>query len=253
MKAAGKTPKNDKWKARYKEPVAPDTATLPPLPEGWCWATVEVLGDTEEQPVLTGPFRTSLGRADFVADGVPVLTIGCLKSSGIQMEKALHVTRAKANELERYSLRPGDVLFSRMASVGRAGLVCEPLSGTLFNYHIMRLRLNRRAIAPSLFVMYVRGSRVVKEYVVNINHGVTRDGINTAQLLGLPVALPPRAEQDRIASEVEILLSLGEAQLDIVHANTVRSRRLRQAILKRAVEGNLVDQNEPRGQSLGPR
>ena len=40
MKAAGKTPKNDKWKARYKEPSAPDTATLPRLPEGWCWATV---------------------------------------------------------------------------------------------------------------------------------------------------------------------------------------------------------------------
>ena len=30
-------PKN--WKAKYKEPVAPDTANLPPLPEGWCWAT----------------------------------------------------------------------------------------------------------------------------------------------------------------------------------------------------------------------
>ena len=32
----GKTqPKN--WKAKYKEPVAPDTTSLPMLPEGWCW------------------------------------------------------------------------------------------------------------------------------------------------------------------------------------------------------------------------
>ena len=253
MKAAGKAPKNDKWKAKYKEPIAPDTAALPPLPEGLCWATVEMLGDTEEQPVLTGPFGTSLGRADFVAGGVPVLTIGCLKSSGVDMQKALYVTCAKAKELKRYSLHSGDVLFSRMASVGRAGLVCGTLSGAIFNYHLMRLRLNQCAIAPSLFVMYVRGSHVVKEYVVNINHGVTRDGINTAQLLGLPVALPPRVEQDRIASQVDILSSLGEAQLDIVHGNIVRSRRLRQAILKRAVEGSLVDQSEPRGRSLWPR
>ncbi len=36
-------PKN--WKAKYKEPVAPDTANLPPLPEGWCWATVEQSAD----------------------------------------------------------------------------------------------------------------------------------------------------------------------------------------------------------------
>ena len=45
LKAAGKTPKDDKWKAKYQEPVAPDTSTLPELPEGWCWATVDQLLD----------------------------------------------------------------------------------------------------------------------------------------------------------------------------------------------------------------
>ena len=45
LKAAGKTPKDDKWKAKYEEPVAPDTSTLPELPEGWCWASVGPAGD----------------------------------------------------------------------------------------------------------------------------------------------------------------------------------------------------------------
>ena len=40
MKAAGKTPKYDTWKAKYKEPAAPHTAALPLLRDGWCWATV---------------------------------------------------------------------------------------------------------------------------------------------------------------------------------------------------------------------
>ena len=44
LKAAGKTPKDDKWKAKYEEPVAPDTSTLPELPEGWCWAASTNLG-----------------------------------------------------------------------------------------------------------------------------------------------------------------------------------------------------------------
>ena len=39
MKAAGKPPKDDRWKSKYKEPVAPDTSALPQLPDGWCWAT----------------------------------------------------------------------------------------------------------------------------------------------------------------------------------------------------------------------
>ena len=44
MKSVGKTPKNDKWKTKYKEPIAPDTTALPPLPEGWCWALIDQLG-----------------------------------------------------------------------------------------------------------------------------------------------------------------------------------------------------------------
>ena len=42
---AGKPPKDDKWKAKYEQPAAPDPSKLPPLPEGWCWATVEQLTD----------------------------------------------------------------------------------------------------------------------------------------------------------------------------------------------------------------
>ncbi len=43
MKAKGKVPKDDKWKAKYVEPVGPETSGLPELPEGWCWASVDQL------------------------------------------------------------------------------------------------------------------------------------------------------------------------------------------------------------------
>jgi type I restriction enzyme S subunit len=36
LQASGKSPKDDHWKQKYKAPSAPDTANLPPLPEGWC-------------------------------------------------------------------------------------------------------------------------------------------------------------------------------------------------------------------------
>ena len=125
--------------------------SLPPLPDGWSWATVADVGATSDQAVLTGPFGTSLGPDDFVpetASAVPVLTIGCLREAGIDLRKASFVTPAKATELERYRLRAGDILFSRMATVGRAGLVKAAQEAALFNYHIMRLRLRDDAIDP---------------------------------------------------------------------------------------------------------
>lgn len=213
---------------------------LPKVPPNWRFASVSELGATDQQSVLTGPFGTSLGRRDFCDGGVPVLTIGCLSEQGIRLDKALYVSAAKAKELDRYRLRTGDLLFSRMASVGRAGIVGDDLEGALFNYHIMRLRLDETKILPKLFTQYVRGAKPVRDYLLAVNHGATRDGINTEQLLAMPVIVAPISEQRRIVAEIEkqfTRLDAGVAALRRVQANL---KRYRAAVLKAACEGRLV-------------
>jgi hypothetical protein len=81
---------------------------LPELPAGWNYKAVSEIGAAGEQPVLTGPFGTNLGRGDFVPSGVPVLTIGCLTQGGINLDKALFISEDKAQELSRYRLKEGD-------------------------------------------------------------------------------------------------------------------------------------------------
>lgn len=41
----GKTPKNDKWKDKYKEPPQADLSSLPEIPDGWTWTTITQLGE----------------------------------------------------------------------------------------------------------------------------------------------------------------------------------------------------------------
>lgn len=239
LRAKGKDPR----RYTYPEPASPDTSNLPALPEGWCWATVEQLGAIDEQAVLTGPFGSNLGRDDFVDTGVPVLTIGCLTEQGIVLDKAFYVSEEKAVELARYRVQQSDILFSRMASVGRADMVSADIEGSIINYHLMRLRLHRSAIDPKFFVFYVRGSTNVTDYLHEINHGITRDGINTQQLLRLPVALAPKAEQREIVSRVQSLFT--QADIVEVAAEIARRRldRLDQSILARAFRGELVPQD----------
>jgi len=242
MKAKDKVPRDNKWKRKYKEPALPDTMELPELSEGWVWATVDQLGAAGEQPVLTGPFGTNLGRKDFVESGVPVLTIGCLTEKGISLDKAVFVSEEKAAELVRYRLRTDDLLFSRMASVGRAGFVGKNLDGALFNYHIMRLRLDTGTLLPKYYLGYVHASTQVKDYIRKVNHGATRDGINTRQLLSMPVALPPIEEQYELVREIERRLSVADEMEKAVEQSLKRAERLRQSVLKRAFEGKLVPQ-----------
>ena len=170
------------------------------------------------------------------------MTIACLKETGIHVDKAEYISEEKAEELNRYRLRPGDLLFSRMAAVGRAGIVGDALRGALFNYHIMRLRLEPSVLLAKYYIAYVRGSAQVDRYIREVNHGATRDGINTEQLLNMPVALPPFPEQVRIVAEVERRLSVAEEIEAAVAANLQGAGRLRQAVLGKAFNpsGELV-------------
>jgi type I restriction enzyme S subunit len=215
---------------------------LPSLPPGWGWATVEALAKSGEQPVLTGPFGSTLGREDFVSTGVPLLTIGCLTESGVTLDKAFYITPEKAVQLDRYQVFRGDLLFSRSASVGRAGLISKELEGSVINYHLMRLRLEASIIDPRFFIYFVRGSSVVSAYLREVNHGATRDGINTTDLLAMPVAVPPSRTQLRIVAKIEELFSdldAGVAALERIRANL---KRYRAAVLKAAVEGRLTEE-----------
>lgn len=221
------------------------------LPDGWMWTTVDQLGTLGEQTVLTGPFGSNLGRDDFAKSGTPVLTIGCLTEQGLSRDKLAFISEAKAQELSRYRVRKGDLLFSRMATVGRAGLVTLQFESAIFNYHLMRLRLADTVIHPNFFLFYVRGSHVVTDYVKEVNHGATRDGINTQQLLALPVVLPPLNEQHRIVEAIETQFTRLDAAVTALKRSQANLKRYRAAVLKAACEGRLVPTEAELAQAEG--
>ena len=210
------------------------------LPPGWVESTVAALGVAGEQTVMTGPFGSHMRASQFAASGVPVLTIGCLTDAGITLSKAAHLPEKDAAGLERYRLREGDMLFSRMASVGRAGFVTAPLAGCLFNYHLMRLRLARELYEPNLFLAYVRGAEQVRQYLEDVNHGATRDGINTEQLLAMPVAVPPRAEQRRIVAKLDAIFEQTRAARVRLERLPALLEKLKRSILAAAFRGDLT-------------
>lgn len=210
------------------------------LPRGWGTAHLSDLGASGEQTVLTGPFGSNLGKEDFAAQGVPVFTIGCLGADGIHQSKLLYVSPSKAMTLATYRLREGDFLFSRMASVGRAGFVPADLEGALFNYHLMRLRLNDGVILPRFFHYFVRGAETVRRYLEEVSRGATRDGINTKLLLQMPVEVPPLAEQRRLVTKIDSLSSKSKRAREQLDHIPRLVEKYKQAVLGVASRGDLT-------------
>ena len=67
--------------------------------------------------------------------------------------------------------------------------------------------------------------------------------VNQRILNEVEIPLPPLAEQEQIVSLVEERLSQIDSAEKTIDAELIRSKRLRQAILKRAFEGKLVPQD----------
>jgi len=179
-------------------------------PLGWIpreWSTCGVLdiAPVDRQCILTGPFGAQLGQADFVAEGVPVLRIGNVQSGYIDWSDVQYVSPVKASKLERFRVMPGDLLFARQgATTGRNALADERSDGTLINYHIIRVAVDREKCEPTyLYALF--NSDHAKGQVDQEKGRGTREGINSRQIASLEFALPPIAEQKGLVARMSTL------------------------------------------------
>ena len=109
LRAAGKTPKDDKWKAKYEEPLAPDTGRLPVLPQGWCWASAVQLAASEDYSLAIGPFGSNLKVDDYRASGVPLVFVRNVRCRGFRWRwsSAIREMQSKAEELRPHWVEAG--------------------------------------------------------------------------------------------------------------------------------------------------
>ena len=243
FEAAGrKPPKN--WKKKYKEPVGPDTSELPELPNGWCWATVDQLGNVGSGITKGGKKRAVARRA------VPYLRVanvqrGCLNLSVVK------TILASEDEVRRYSLESGDVLFNEGGDrdkLGRGWVWSGEVSECLHQNHVFRVRPFLRDYSSEFLSHY--GNTAGREWFFRrATQTVNLASINQTVLRSLPVPLPPLREQKHVVGRLaNTLRSVELASTELIRQLN-RATSLRQSILERAFRGLLVPQDpndEPR-------
>lgn len=231
-----------RWKSRYRDPASPKCASLPALPEGWCWSTLDQLA------YYTVDYR---GKTPPTAsEGVPVISAANVKGGRLVFRKPKFVSpETYARHAVRGFSAPGDLIVTTEAPVGEVALF--PLAGTyLLTRRVIGLQT---AQADNRYLSYCFSSDVVARHLHANNRGTTVPRILKPALLATPIPLPPLEEQRRIAVTVERHLSSAEAVDTEAKEASLRSIRLRQAILKWAFEGKLVGQDpadEPASQLL---
>jgi type I restriction enzyme S subunit len=218
------------WPKKYEEPQGFPDIDLPRLPSGWCWYRAEQICGYITKG--TTPAKTKM-RSD---DGeVPFLKVYNLTFNG-ELNFTISptfVSRAThATELARSSVTPGDVLMNIVGpplgkvsivtsaypewNINQAIAVFHPLAGVAGKY--LCLCLLQVHDLSALVGAETRGS-------------AGQDNISLTQCRGLPVPLPPYAEQCRIVAKVEQLMAL----VDVLETQLAASREKRQKLLEAVV------------------
>lgn len=238
MEAKGKSPKNDKWKAKYKEPAAPDTTNLPTLPDGWCWATADAVGDIllgrQRAPqYLTGKYSK------------PYLRVANVKDDALDFSDVDEMDFDETHA-EKYRLEAGDILVSEGQSphlVGQSAIYHGGVDGLCFQKTLHRFRPYSPGptteFAQLVFRANVKAGVFMRlaSITTNIAH------LTLIKFKESRFPLPPEAEQVRIVQECGRMMTQIDAAEILVKRQLRRSQRLRQAILKWAFEGKLADQD----------
>lgn len=161
------------------------------LPTGWA---IRSLGDYCQ--IQNGyAFKSK----DWQSAGVPVVKIGSVKPSFVDLMQVSFVAQPVATEQKKFQLSPGDILVGLTGYVGETGRIPPTDTPPLLNQRVGRFNKFADGSSFSAFVYTAVRRNAFKEYAVSSAHGSAQPNVSTKQLLAFEVVAPGK----RLISEFE--------------------------------------------------
>ncbi|MEU9143244.1 restriction endonuclease subunit S [Streptomyces sp. NPDC048349] len=188
--------------------------------------TPVLLGDVCE--VTPSPSSDLFSELTADGEGTPVVTPADISDTRRIDAQALRRLPGDSVGLERFRLRPGDLVLVRLGRVGRVGLVGEDARDWIYHASCIRIRPDEEQVDPVYLSSYLAHPPVVDELLSHVHVG-TVPMLTAGSLKRLPLVLPPLHKQRLMAG------ALGEVslQMDVHHRMLARLDALRQGMFAR--------------------
>ncbi|GFI62000.1 type-1 restriction enzyme EcoKI specificity protein [Clostridiales bacterium] len=145
--------------------------------------------------------------SEYFGEGYPFVSYGDVYKNPALPEKGSGLIRSNEDDRNTYSVRYGDVFFTRTSEtieeVGFASTCLKTIDDATFAGFVIRFRPNNQEeLIPEFSKYYFRSDTHRKFFVKEMNL-VTRASLSQELLKKLPVLLPPIAEQKEIAAYLD--------------------------------------------------
>ncbi|MDX2274800.1 MAG: restriction endonuclease subunit S [Hyphomonadaceae bacterium] len=237
--AKGQTPKNGAWKARYPEPVAPNTADLPELPDGWAWSSLDQL-----------TFKMTSGSrawSPYYDRGSSIFIMAQnVRPARFDLSFKQFVDPPENDpERERTRVAKDDVLVTIVgANTGDVCRLTEQLDDAYVCQSVALLRPVDSDWSGYIEAFLVADEGGQAQFAKQI-YGAGRPHLSFDQLRSVVVPIPPSGERAEVTALVREAIDLVAEFASQIDAQAKDVVRLRQSILGAAFSGKLVTETTP--------
>ena len=239
MKAKGKTPKDDKWKKKYKEPEPVDNIDLPELPEGWCWGPLEILGIHQS--------GIAYKSKDFTNSGIQVIKLGNLYQGRFDLSRDPTFLPQDHPAVFEGLLHQGDLIISQTGTrfkrdYGNFVIIPDDADKLVLNQRLLRVRLVESSLAK--WVLYTTRLTFYRDYFFSRETGgVNQGNVGVEGVMRGPIPFAPYQEMKVILRQIEDITKYTE-NIEAISRKEIRNlSQLDQSTLSKAFRGELVSQD----------
>ena len=166
------------------------------LPSGWAWSRLRNL--TSKIGAGSTPQG---GRSVYVEKGVKFIRSQNVYDDGLRLGDIVYITEEINSKKLGSVVCPQDILLNITGgSIGRCAVVPEDFDIGNVNQHVMIIRL----IKPDMryWIHAVLTSPYIQNLIMDVQVGVSREGLSASKLMDFFIPVPPVNEQKRILTSV---------------------------------------------------
>ncbi|HEY6528974.1 MAG TPA: restriction endonuclease subunit S [Cellvibrionaceae bacterium] len=209
---------------KSKKALVPELR-FPEFQEAEKWQKIRLI-DTADKKIkwsfIGGPFGSNLKSSDYVADGVRIIQLQNIGDAEFFDDYKIFTSEEKADELLANNIYPGEILLSKMGDpVGRACLIPTTHPRYVMCSDGIRLVVDEK-IFSKYFIYTLINSVQFRPLVDKTATGSTRKRIGLDDLKNLPMVVPKKEEQEKIAnclSSIDDLIIAHVQNLDVIKSH----------------------------------
>ncbi|WP_333614379.1 restriction endonuclease subunit S [Psychrobacter sp.] len=173
------------------------------IPKDWDLSHLKSMSKDSVQHLRTGPFGSALKGEHWREEGHPVITIGSLGEGEFNESELLYIGNKDVNRLIDFKLKLDDVVFSRVADVGRSSVIKDEQVGWIMSSNLMRISLDSKKMIADFLQYQLSSNDLIRRQIrCKVNAG-GRDVANSEVLNSLWFIQPDYDEQLAIVKRAE--------------------------------------------------